>query len=50
MELLEHRLNREYDRLIGIIDSCKKLKGSYALAILDKNSPNTIYLAKNSIN
>ena len=24
MELLEHRLNREYDRLIGIIDSCKK--------------------------
>ena len=24
MELLEHRLNREYDRLIGLIDNYKK--------------------------
>lgn len=35
------------DNLKTVINTCKKLKGSFALAILNKNDKNTIYLAKN---
>ena len=35
------------NNILNVINVCSKLKGSYALAIINKNNPDKIYLARN---
>ena len=48
-EVIAHLLQKENmeNKLTTVINTCKQLKGSYALAILNKMEKDTIFLAKN---
>jgi glutamine---fructose-6-phosphate transaminase (isomerizing) len=49
-EVAAHIINSEFnkneDPLISFTNSCKKLKGSYAILALDKETPNSLFIAK----
>ena len=41
------QVNNAEDKILTLINSCKKLKGSYALACVNEDEDKTLYLAKN---
>jgi|TARA_Y100000389_G_C17471432_1_gene531594 glutamine---fructose-6-phosphate transaminase (isomerizing) len=44
--LIEYYFNKEQNIRKALIRSCQDIIGTYAIAVLDKNQPDTIYIAK----